>query len=88
MARRLAIARAFVIAPELVLSEEPFVSLDRAMAARSRALLTAAWRERPTAAVLVTHDHAEAASLADRVLFPSERQAHVLSEVIVPEELR
>ena len=88
MARRAAIARAFAIEPELVLLDEPFVSLDPEMAARSRELLLSAWRERPTAALLVTHDRAEAASLADRILLLSERPARIRQEVIVPPELR
>ena len=58
MARRAAIARAFAIAPELVLLDEPFVSLDPAMAARSRELLLTTWRARPTAALLaVSYTH-------------------------------
>jgi ABC-type nitrate/sulfonate/bicarbonate transport system ATPase subunit len=88
MARRVAIARAFAIAPELVLLDEPFVSLDPAMAARGRELLLNTWRARPTAALLVTHDRAEAAALADRVLLLAERPARVLEEIIVPEALR
>jgi NitT/TauT family transport system ATP-binding protein len=83
MARRVAIARAFAIAPELVLLDEPFVSLDPAMAARSRQLLVNTWRARPTAALLVTHDRAEAAALADRILLLAERPTHVLEEIIV-----
>jgi sulfonate transport system ATP-binding protein len=88
MARRVAIARAFAIEPELVLLDEPFVSLDPAMAARSRALLIAAWHERSTAALLVTHDRTEAAGLADRIVFLSERPTRILTETIVPPELR
>jgi NitT/TauT family transport system ATP-binding protein len=88
MARRAAIARAFAIEPELVLLDEPFVSLDAEMAARGRELLLTAWRERPTAALLVTHDRAEAASLADRILLLSERPARIRQEVIVPADLR
>ncbi len=84
MARRVAIARAFAIAPELVLLDEPFVSLDPAMAVRGRELLLKTWRARPTAALLVTHDRAEAAALADRILLLAERPTHVLEEIIVP----
>jgi ABC-type nitrate/sulfonate/bicarbonate transport system ATPase subunit len=83
MARRVAIARAFAIEPQLVLLDEPFVSLDPAMAARSRALLVNAWRARPTAALLVTHDRAEALSLADRILLLSNRPTQVLEEIVV-----
>jgi ABC-type nitrate/sulfonate/bicarbonate transport system ATPase subunit len=88
MARRVAIARAFAIAPELVLLDEPFVSLDPAMAARSRELLLNTWRARPTAALLVTHDRAETAALADRVLLLTERPMRVLEEIVVPDALR
>ncbi len=84
MARRVAIARAFAIAPELVLLDEPFVSLDPVMAERSREVLLAAWRTRPTAALLVTHDLAEAASLADRILLLSARPARIVSDCAVP----
>ncbi len=87
MARRAAIARAFAIAPELVLLDEPFVSLDPAMAARSRELLLTTWRARPTAALLVTHDRAEAAALADRILLLAERPTRVLEEIIVPQAM-
>jgi ABC-type nitrate/sulfonate/bicarbonate transport system ATPase subunit len=84
MARRVAIARAFVIEPELILLDEPFVSLDPAAADRSRELLLTAWRTRPTAALLVTHDREEAAALADRILLLGSRPTQVLEELIVP----
>ncbi len=88
MARRAAIARAFAIQPALLLLDEPFVSLDPAMAEQGRAVLTTAWRTRRCAALLVTHDRAEAASLADRILLLSERPARVVQEFVVPEGSR
>jgi NitT/TauT family transport system ATP-binding protein len=88
MARRVAIARAFAIRPEVVLMDEPFVSLDPAMAERSRALLLEAWRARPTAALIVTHDLAEAAALADRIVLLGPRPTGVVREFVVPEDRR
>lgn len=88
MARRVAIARAFAIQPELMLLDEPFVSLDTAIAGRSRDLLLNAWRERPTAVLLVTHDRAEALSLADRTIVLSDRPAYVMQQVVAPQTLR
>jgi ABC-type nitrate/sulfonate/bicarbonate transport system ATPase subunit len=85
MARRVAIARAFAIEPELVLLDEPFVSLDPAMAQRSREVLLNAWHARPIAALLVTHDHDEAASLADRILFLGGQPARIMTELAVPQ---
>jgi ABC-type nitrate/sulfonate/bicarbonate transport system ATPase subunit len=84
MARRVAIARAFAIEPALVLLDEPFVSLDPAAAALGHALLLAAWRARPTAALLVTHDRTEAAALADRVLVLGGTPTRVVEEMISP----
>ncbi len=83
MARRVAIARAFAIEPELVLLDEPFVSLDPAMAERSREVLLQAWHARPTAGLLVTHDHDEAAALADRILVLGCRPARIKEERVV-----
>jgi NitT/TauT family transport system ATP-binding protein len=85
MARRVAIARAFAIEPELVLLDEPFVSLDPAMAERSRDVLLKAWRARPIAALLVTHDDNEAAALADRILVLGSRPARITTELAVPQ---
>ena len=88
MARRVAIARAFAIAPDIVLLDEPFVSLDRAMAERSRNVLLTAWNRSPIAAILVTHDLREAASLADRILMLSGSPARILADIPVPEAIR
>ncbi len=88
MARRAAIARAFAIQPALLLLDEPFVSLDPAMAEQGRTVLATAWRTRRCAALLVTHDLAEAASLADRILLLSAGPARVVREIVVPEVSR
>ncbi len=88
MARRAAIARAFAIVPDLVLMDEPFVSLDPEMAERGRAVLRTAWQARPTAGLLVTHDLADAAALADRVLLLSGQPTAVASEIVIPDAQR
>ena len=68
MARRAAIARALVIEPELLLLDEPFVSLDPATANRLRRLLLDALDRRDTAMLFVTHDLGEAVMLAERII--------------------
>jgi len=78
LARRVALARAFAIKPELLILDEPFVSLDEQTAARLRDLLMSVWLARPTTAVMVTHNLHEAAALADRIVVFSERPAHVI----------
>ena len=56
MARRAAIARAFAVEPDLLLMDEPFVSLDPDAADQLRQLLLGLWRARPTTILFVTHD--------------------------------
>jgi ABC-type nitrate/sulfonate/bicarbonate transport system ATPase subunit len=68
MARRAAIARALVIEPELLVLDEPFVSLDPATALRLRLLLLDALDCRHTAMLFVTHELGEAVMLAERVI--------------------
>lgn len=78
MQRRVALARAFVVAPRLLLMDEPFVSLDMPTGNRLRSELIALWqRERPLV-LFVTHDLREALAMADRVLFLSSAPAQVI----------
>jgi len=84
MQRRAALARAFAVEPDLLLLDEPFVSLDAALAQRLRRLLAGTLADRPGAVLLVTHDLREAIELADRILFLSPAPTHVLAEVTVP----
>jgi iron(III) transport system ATP-binding protein len=65
--QRVALARALAIAPEVVLLDEPFASLDAHMRASVRADVQRICQEAGTTAILVTHDQDEALSMADRV---------------------
>ncbi len=64
---RLAIARALVRKPEVWLFDEPTAALDAEAARRVEAVITQG-RDRGAAILLVTHDDAQAARLADRTL--------------------
>ena len=81
LARRVALARAFAIEPELLVLDEPFVSLDAALAARLRAELVELVSRRPVTTLLVTHNVEEAIGVADRVFLLSASPARVLADV-------
>lgn len=85
LARRAALARAFVLRPALLILDEPFVSLDDATASRLRALLLKLWRTHRTTTLMVTHNIQEAAMLADRILIFSHRPCRVLAEIALRE---
>jgi ABC-type nitrate/sulfonate/bicarbonate transport system, ATPase component len=84
MARRVALARAFVVQPDLLLMDEPFVSLDEPTAQRLRALLAAMLERRPATVLFVTHNLREAIQLADRILVMAPGPTRVVAEVPVP----
>jgi NitT/TauT family transport system ATP-binding protein len=84
MARRAAIARAFVVEPTLLLLDEPFVSLDEPTARRLRVLLLDLIEAHRTAALFVTHHLPEAIMLAHRLVFLGGRPARILAERRVP----
>ena len=81
LARRVALARAFAVEPELLVLDEPFVSLDAALAARLRAELIELVSRRPVTTLLVTHNVEEAIGLADRVFLLSAPPTRVLSDL-------
>ena len=83
MSRRVSIARAFAIQPDLLLMDEPFVSLDHDTVEQLRDLLLKLWHARPTTVLFVTHDMREALVLADRLVLLSGTPGHVVADVPV-----
>jgi len=83
MQRRVALARAFVLEPELLLMDEPFVSLDDPTAYALRGLLVELWSARPTTVLFVTHDRPEAVMLGTRILRLSNGAATIAQDVPV-----
>jgi ABC-type nitrate/sulfonate/bicarbonate transport system ATPase subunit len=77
MARRVALARALAIAPDLLILDEPFASLDRT-AAGSMAACLQGLRRRGVAIVMALHDIELATSLATRIVVLAERPAVVV----------
>lgn len=67
-AQRVALARALAPRPAVLLLDEPFSALDIDLRQRLAAEVSAALRHEGTAAIHVTHDAAEAAAIADRVV--------------------
>jgi ABC-type nitrate/sulfonate/bicarbonate transport system ATPase subunit len=84
LARRAAIARAFAVDPDLLLLDEPFVSLDADTAVRLRQeLIELQARARPTT-ILVTHDRDEALALADEIFVLGGKPARIVGSMKIP----
>ncbi|WP_246249135.1 ABC transporter ATP-binding protein [Chelativorans alearense] len=84
--RRVALARAFAVMPDVLLLDEPFVSLDEHTAERLRELLIELWRRHAVTVLMVTHNVREAVQLADRLLLMNGRPAGIVGDVAVPME--
>jgi ABC-type nitrate/sulfonate/bicarbonate transport system ATPase subunit len=88
LARRVAIARALAIKPDLLLLDEPFVSLDAALARDLRETIAALIDEKRVTTLIVTHDLREAIELADKIFLLSMRPARVGATLTVREPRR
>ena len=66
--QRVALARALVSRPRFLALDEPLGALDALTRIEMQQLLESVWRRERFTAVLVTHDVAEAVSLADRIV--------------------
>ncbi|WP_424363448.1 ATP-binding cassette domain-containing protein [Methylocystis parvus] len=78
LARRVSLARALAAKPDLLLLDEPLVSLDAALARDLRDRIATLIDEKRITTLIVTHDLSEAIALADRIFLLSPRPAHVV----------
>lgn len=81
MGRRVGLVRAFATRPDLLLMDEPFVSVDEPTARRLRWLLLNMWQARPATVLFVTHNLSEAIMMADRIVLLSDAPATVIADV-------
>ena len=81
MARRVALARALAVEPDLLVLDEAFVSLDERNAEILRAVVFGAVERRGTTVLMVTHNIREATQVSDIVLLLGPRPTHVVETV-------
>ena len=65
--QRVALARALVVQPRVLFLDEPFSALDPATRRQLQREFREVWRRLGLTVILVTHDHEEAAALADQL---------------------
>jgi NitT/TauT family transport system ATP-binding protein len=83
MQRRVSLARAFVIDPDILLMDEPFTSLDEATADRLRDLLVGMLARRSSTVLFVTHDSRDAIRMASRIIVLSGSPVRAVKDLRV-----
>jgi NitT/TauT family transport system ATP-binding protein len=78
MRQRVALMRTLVVEPEILLMDEPFGALDTHTKLNLQAELLALWERKHQTVVFVTHDLAEAITLADRIVVMTRRPGRIL----------
>jgi len=83
MKQRVAIARAFATRADLILMDEPFVSLDQPTRERMQQEVLEIWQKHRRTIIFVTHNLEEAVFLGDRVLILSAKPATIVGDIAI-----
>ncbi len=82
MRQRVGIARAFALAPKMLLLDEPFGMLDSLTRYELQEVLIELWRREQITAMMVTHDVDEALFLSDRIICMTDGPEAGIGEVL------
>jgi NitT/TauT family transport system ATP-binding protein len=83
MRQKVAISRAFLADPEILLMDEPFGMLDAQTRIVMQEELLNLWQDRRRTVMYITHDIEEAIFLGDRILVMSGRPGRLLADIVV-----
>jgi NitT/TauT family transport system ATP-binding protein len=83
MRQRIAIARAMVVNPALLLMDEPFAALDAQTRTEMHQQLQSLWIETKKTILFVTHSVGEAVRLADRIIVLHTHPGRIRKEICV-----
>jgi len=86
MKQRVAIIRALVNRPRVLLMDEPFSALDAQTRGRMQSYLLEIWRKVDITVIFITHDLDEAVFLADRILVLAPHPGRLEELIEVPLE--
>jgi NitT/TauT family transport system ATP-binding protein len=84
MKQRVAICRALIQDPSLLLMDEPFSALDAISRDDLGELLLNLWQSTHKTALFVTHSIREAVFLSDRVIVMAPRPSRIIADVKIP----
>lgn len=86
MRQRVALSRAFLADPQVLLMDEPFGALDAQTRLVLQEELLRIWRQEKKTVLFITHDIEEAVILSDRVLVMTGRPGKIKEEITIPLE--